>query len=330
MSIYSNVAMALDVVAVNLVGRDVLAIELGLHGQLSPESWSPGAHIDIETQDDSGRTVVRQYSLCGMKDADTWRVAVLADDGGRGGSRWLHKHVRPGDKLHVRGPRNHFKLESDHRSVVLVAGGIGITPLMTMAEALFREGRHFRLCYHVRSRISAAFIDELMSTQYADRIHLSVDDEEARPIDSMFTSDDADGWVYTCGPAGFMNVVIASAKGCGVPSERIRRELFAVDQRATDLSLAVGGDSTFIVKLNSSGREIEVPAGETVVHALARAGIDVVVSCEQGHCGSCLTRVMEGLPDHRDQFMLPEEHERNDAFTPCCSRSLTSCLVLDL
>jgi vanillate O-demethylase ferredoxin subunit len=214
--------------------------------------------------------------------------------------------------------------------VVLVAGGIGITPLMTMAEALYREGRQFRLCYHVRSRVSAVFIDELMTTEYADRIHLSVDDEGAKPIDSLFTTEDADGWVYTCGPAGFMNAVMTSAKACGVPSELIRRELFAVDQTVSDLSKAVGGDSAFIVKLNSSGREIEVPAGETVVHALARAGVDVVVSCEQGHCGSCLTRVMEGLPDHRDQFMLPEEHERNDAFTPCCSRSLTSCLVLDL
>jgi vanillate O-demethylase ferredoxin subunit len=330
MSASSNATVSLNVIAVGLVGRGVIAIELGPRDQRPLEGWSPGAHIDVETKDDSGRSVTRQYSLCGPQDASTWRVAVLADDSGRGGSRWLHQHARPGAKLQVRGPRNHFRLESDQRPVVLVAGGIGITPLMTMAEAMYREGRRFRLCYHARTRASAAFIDELMAAPYADRVHLSVDDEGARPMDALFTVEDAPGWVYTCGPAGFMHAVIASAKACGVPSERVRRELFAVDETVSGLAPAAGSDGAFTVKLNTSGREIEVPAGETVVHALARAGVDVVVSCEQGHCGSCLTRVIEGLPDHRDQFMLPEEHERNDAFTPCCSRSLSSCLVLDL
>ena len=326
----SNTTVSLDVVAVESVGRGVIAIELSQSDRTALEVWSPGAHIDVETQDDSGRPVTRQYSLCGQPDARTWRVAILADDGGRGGSRWLHQQVRPGARLQVRGPRNHFQLEADERPVVLVAGGIGITPLMTMAQALHLEGRRFRLCYHVRSRASAAFLHELMASPFAAQLELSIDDEGARPITSLFSGADADGWVYTCGPAGFMNAVIDAAKACGVPAGRIRRELFAADETTSAPAPAAGGDRAFTVKLKSSGREIEVPAGETVVHALARAGVDVVVSCEQGHCGSCLTRVLEGLPDHRDQFMLPEEHERNDAFTPCCSRSLSPCLVLDL
>ncbi|RYX92926.1 MAG: oxidoreductase [Comamonadaceae bacterium] len=336
MSAPSHASVSLDVIAVNHVGRGVIAIEIGQPpspggiGETPLEDWTPGAHIDVQTQDDSGRPVTRQYSLCGQQGARTWRFAVLADDSGRGGSRWLHQHVRPGARLQVRGPRNHFQLEADQRPVVLVAGGIGITPLMTMAEALYREGRRFRLCYHVRSRASAAFLDELMASAYADQVQLSVDDEGARPLDTLFTPDDAQGWVYTCGPAGFMNGVIAAATACGVPAARVRRELFAADETADAPAPAAGGDRSFVVKLHSSGREITVPAGETVVHALARAGVDVVVSCEQGHCGSCLTRVLQGLPDHRDQFMLPEEHARNDAFTPCCSRSLSSCLVLDL
>lgn len=330
MNASAKTSMMLDVVSVITVGRGVIAIELGQSDQTPLEIWSPGSHIDIETQDDSGRSVTRQYSLCGQEDEKTWRVAVLADDSGRGGSRWIHKNATLGAKLQIRGPRNHFRLESDQRSVVLVAGGIGITPLMTMAQAMYRKGRPFRLCYHVRSRASAAFLDELMAAPYADHIHLSVDDEGAQPIDDIFTELDADAWVYTCGPAGFMNAVIASAKTKGVAPERVRRELFATDETASSTAPVKGRDGAFIVRVKSTGQEIEVHAGETVVHALARAGIDVIVSCEQGHCGSCLTSVLEGLPDHRDQFMLPEEHERNDAFTPCCSRSLSACLVLDL
>jgi vanillate O-demethylase ferredoxin subunit len=320
----------LDVTAVDRVGAGVIAIELSSPGPVPLESWLPGSHIDIETYDDNGLLVTRQYSLCGAQNSPIWRVAVLADDGGRGGSRWLHQHARVGARLQVRGPRNHFQLEFDQRPVVLVAGGIGITPLMAMAQAMHLEGRHFRLCYHVRSRDSAAFLDELQAAPYADQIHLSVDDEDARPIDTLFTQADAGCWVYTCGPAGFMNAVIASAKESGVPAERVRRELFAADKTITALPDVVKGNRTFVIKIYSSGQEIEVLGSETVVHALKRTGIEVIVSCEQGYCGSCLTRVLEGLPDHRDQFMLPEEHERNDAFTPCCSRSLSAFLVLDL
>jgi vanillate O-demethylase ferredoxin subunit len=126
-----------------------------------------------------------------------------------------------------------------------------------------------------------------------------------------------------------MNAVIEAAKGVGVQDAKIRKELFGSPYE----TVSEGSDRmdrVFTIKIQSTGALVEVPVGQTAVQALSAAGVDVLVSCEQGHCGSCLTRVLEGTPDHRDQFMLPEEHEKNDAFTPCCSRSLTPCLVLDL
>lgn len=308
---------------------DITVLDLqSLDGTPLPR-WEPGAHIDVQTRDHGGASVVRQYSLCGAPDAATWRIAVLADAKGRGGSQQLCAQARAGERLRVRGPRNHFQLPSDERPVVLVAGGIGITPLLAMAESLHPQGRAFRLHYFARSRASMAFHDQLQSSPYCARVHLSFDDEGPRPVSGIFTREDAHAWVYTCGPDGFMKAVIASAKEAGISEARIRKELFSSDPLSL-VAPAAGSDRPFSIRLRSSGRVIEVPADKTAVHALADAGIEIVVSCEQGHCGSCLTRVVEGLPDHRDQFMLPEERERNDCFTPCCSRALSETLVLDL
>jgi vanillate O-demethylase ferredoxin subunit len=213
--------------------------------------------------------------------------------------------------------------------IVLVAGGIGITPILAMAETLSSKNRNFRLHYHARSRESAAFVDELKSSPYAASVIFSFDDESAVSVNSIFKSADAKTSLYTCGPAGFMNAVIKAAKQAGVQDAKIRKELFGgVVEPVVEGSDRM--ERLFTIKIQSTGVLVEVPVGQTAVQALSAAGVDVLVSCEQGHCGSCLTRVLEGTPDHRDQFMLPEEHEKNDAFTPCCSRSLTPCLVLDL
>jgi vanillate O-demethylase ferredoxin subunit len=291
--------------------------------------WEPGAHIDVKTRDRFGNSVVRQYSLCGESNAATWRIAVLADVNGRGGSEQLCAEARMGVRLSVRGPRNHFQLPSDERPVVLVAGGIGITPLLAMANSLHAQGRAFRLHYFARSRASMAFHDQLQTSPYRPHVHLSFDDDAPAPIGGIFAPQDADAWVYICGPDGFMKAVVASAHAAGISEMRIRKELFSSDPEVPAVQEA-GGNRAFSIRLRSSGRVVEVPADKTAVHALADAGVEIVVSCEQGHCGSCLTRVIEGMPDHRDQFMLPEERERNDCFTPCCSRALSETLVLDL
>lgn len=290
--------------------------------------WTPGAHIALDAQDSSGKVVPRAYSLCGPAHSATWHIAILADSAGRGGSVWLHENAQPGAMLFARGPANHFPLKAESAPVILVAGGIGITPLISMANALEAQGLPFRLHYHARRKSSCAFFEQLSGASYADRLHLSFDEDAPTPLSSTFTPADAGSLVYICGPLGFMEAVAAVAHACGIPSARIRKELFSAATLVTPERTSA--EQAFMVKIKSTGQEVEVPAGTTVVQALASVGVNVLVSCEQGFCGSCMTPVLDGIPDHRDQFMLPEEQMRNNAFTPCCSRALTACLVLDL
>jgi vanillate O-demethylase ferredoxin subunit len=319
----------LTVVNWSIQGANVLVAELSrLDGAELPD-WEAGAHIDIRATDRSGHEVVRQYSLCSRHGEKNWRIAVLGDPNGSGASLNLQDAIKAGQTLQARGPRNLFALPSDDRPVVLVAGGIGITPILAMAETLSSQKRKFRLHYHARSHEHAAFVEELKSSSYANNVIFSFDDQGSGGVERIFSNADAHAWLYTCGPAGFMDAVIGAAKQAGLDEAKIRKELFG----GSSPPISGGSspmDQAFTIKIQSTGALVEVPVGQTAVHALSAAGIDVLVSCEQGHCGSCLTSVLEGIPDHRDQFMLPEEHERNDAFTPCCSRSLTPCLVLDL
>jgi vanillate O-demethylase ferredoxin subunit len=317
------------VVKWSIEGTNVLIAELSRLDGADLPNWEAGAHIDIKASDYLGKDAVRQYSLCGRHGENNWRVAILGDLNGMGASLNLHEKIKTGQHLEVRGPRNLFGLHSDPDSIVLVAGGIGITPILAMAETLNSQNRNFRLHYHARSRESAVFVEEMKSSKYAASVIFSFDDENPKSVDSIFTGADANSWLYTCGPAGFMNAVIKAAKDAGVRDTKIRKELFGGSNEPVAKG-AVRMDRVFTIKIQSTGALVEVPVGLTAVQALAAAGVEVLVSCEQGHCGSCLTPVLAGIPDHRDQFMLPEEHERNDAFTPCCSRSLTPCLVLDL
>lgn len=316
------------VVSRQTVAEGIILLELGCPDSKALPSWSPGAHIALAAKDSSGKPVSRQYSLCGPADSATWHIAILADAAGRGGSVWLHEHAQPGDTLFARGPANHFPLEAQSGPVILVAGGIGITPLISMANALESQGLSFRLHYHARKKLTCAFFEQLSGASYSDKLHLSFDEDAPTPIGDIFTPADAGSLVYICGPFGFMEAVAAAAHACGIESACIRRELFSAAPSVTPERTSA--EQAFMVKIKSTGQEVEVPAGTTVVQALAAVGVNVLVSCEQGFCGSCLTPVLDGIPDHRDQFMLSEEQMRNDAFTPCCSRALTACLVLDL
>lgn len=319
----------LAVVSWSVQGANVMVAELASRDGSDLPGWEAGAHIDIKTTDHMGHEVVRQYSLCSRHGQKNWRIAVLGDFNGRGASLNLIEQIKSGQFLEARGPRNLFELQADDHSVVLVAGGIGITPILAMAETLSSQQRNFRLHYHARSRESAAFVEELKLSSYADSVIFSFDDESPASIDRIFSDSDADACLYTCGPAGFMDAVIHEAKKAGMQEAKIRKELFGASSPPVSGG-CVRMDRVFTIKIQSTGAMVEVPVGQTAVEALSASGIEVLVSCEQGHCGSCLTSVLEGIPDHRDQFMLPQEHAKNNAFTPCCSRSLTPCLVLDL
>lgn len=285
--------------------------------------FAAGAHVDVAV--DGGADLVRQYSLCGPPhDLTRYRLAVLAETESRGGSLGMHR-LREGNRLRISPPRNRFGVSDEARRHLLVAGGIGITPLLAMAHALEARGADYELHYCTRSRADAAFLDEL---EHNPRVRLHFDDG---PDDQRFsiTTDigrpDAETAIYVCGPGGFMDFVISSARGAGWPAEAIHKERFA--PVADSAEHTAGG--TFTVRLAKSGGEYEVKDGESVLDVLLAGGVNAPYSCQQGICGECIVRVLAGEPDHRDDILT--DRERADGmFTTCSSRAHSPILELDL
>ncbi|WP_434697645.1 oxidoreductase [Pseudomonas sp. Z1-14] len=302
---------------------DICSYELtSIDGQPLP-AFTAGAHIDVHLPDG----LVRQYSLCNHpEERHRYLIGVLRDPSSRGGSRSLHEQIQPGARLLISEPRNLFALAPAAQGSLLFAGGIGITPILCMAEHLAQSGAAFALHYCARSRDRAAFVERLEQSPYADRVFLHFDEEPATALDAVriLASPSADLHLYVCGPGGFMQHILDTAKAQGWREPNLHREYFAAAPIDTT------GDGRFSVKLASSGQVFEVPADRSVVQVLESHGIEVPISCEQGVCGTCLTRVLEGVPDHRDMFLTEAEQACNDQFTPCCSRSRTPLLVLDL
>lgn len=286
--------------------------------------FTAGSHIDVQIRDG----LVRQYSLANdPADSRHYLIGVLREPQSRGGSAAMHEAVKVDDMLRISMPKNHFALERDARRSLLFAGGIGITPILCMAERLARLGADFELHYCTRSPARTAFAARIRDSAFAPRVHFHFDDgPAAQKLDlaaALGPVQDSTH-VYVCGPGGFMDFVLGGARDAGWPQARLHSEYFAAQPQDT------AGDTAFTVRLASSGKVVEVPADRTVVQALAAAGIDVPTSCEQGVCGTCLTRVLEGCPDHRDAYLTDEERACNDQFLPCCSRAKTPSLVLDL
>jgi vanillate O-demethylase ferredoxin subunit len=304
---------AVDICSFELVDPD---------GQALPP-FAAGSHIDVHLPDG----LVRQYSLANdPRDTHRYLIAVLRDANSRGGSIGMHA-LQVGTQITISDPKNHFALAHGARHSILVAGGIGITPILSMAERLAHVGASFELHYCTRSAERTAFAERIRSATFADRAHLHHDDG---PPDRKFDARAAIGeprddvHLYVCGPTGFMDWVLGTAHELGWPDTRLHREYFA------GVATPSVNDGAFEVQLASSGAVIRVAPDQSVVAALAEAGVSIAVSCEQGVCGTCLTRVIEGTPDHRDMYLTPEEQARSDQFTPCCSRARTPRLVLDL
>ncbi|MBV4551933.1 PDR/VanB family oxidoreductase [Pseudomonas sp. SWRI102] len=302
---------------------DICSYELtSIDGQPLPP-FRAGAHIDVHLPDG----LIRQYSLCNHpEERHRYLIGVLKDPSSRGGSRGLHEQIQPGTRLLISEPRNLFALAPQARRSLLFAGGIGITPLLCMAEHLAQSGAAFALHYCARSRERAAFVERLQQSPYADRVFLHFDEQPTTALDAarVLACPGDDLHLYVCGPGGFMQHVLDTAKAQGWQEPNLHREYFAA--APTDTS----ADGSFSVKLARSGLVFEVPADRSVVQVLESHGVEVPISCEQGVCGTCLTRVLEGVPEHRDMFLTEAEQALNDQFTPCCSRSRTPLLVLDL
>lgn len=279
--------------------------------------WRPGAHIEVEL----ANGLLRHYSLCGSVDDDTWRIAVLRDPKSRGGSVYLHDTVGRGDQLRVRGLRNNFALAPADR-YLFIAGGIGITPIIPMLDEATRAGVDWRLVYGGRHRSTMAFVDELTS-RYGDRVSVSPEDEcGLLPLDELLGTPRPDTLVYCCGPEPLLTAV---EQGCaGWPRGSLHIERFVAKE------LDVSGDQSFEVTLAGSGRIVTVAADQTLLAALADAGIEIDSACEEGICGTCETAVLAGTPDHRDSVLTDEERETGKLIFPCISRAAGPGLVLDL
>ncbi len=304
---------------------DICSFELARPDGAPLPPFSAGSHIDVQTP--GGPT--RQYSLCNASiEQHRYRIAVLRDPASRGGSVAMHDAVHEGDTLLISAPRNHFPLHPARRTLLL-AGGIGVTPLLCMAERLAATGADFALHYCTRSPERTAFRDAIGASPFADRVHFHFDDGppgQKLDLAALLAVPEADTHLYVCGPTGFIDFVVNGAKASGWPGERIHVEYFG----AGAATQSGAGDGGFEVRIASTGRTYAVAPDQSVVEALKAHGIEILTSCEQGVCGTCITRILEGEPEHRDLYFTDEEHALNDQFTPCCSRAKSNLLVLDL
>lgn len=300
------------------VARSVYLFELrSLDGDELP-AFAPGAHLLVRTP--SG--LARRYSLCSAAaDRERYQIGVKHEAAGGGGSTSMVEDLRPGDVLSTSVPVNYFPLDPAADEALLIAGGIGITPILAMARHLRAEGRPFRIVYCARSAEAAAFADVLMTPEFADRTTIHYDGgDPARALDLAAHLADRPGGahLYCCGPRALMQAVRDATRHW--PSGTVHFEDFGT-------SAASGADGPFRVRLARSGAVLEVGANETILGVLRRHGHDVPFSCEAGTCGSCRTGLLAGDADHRD-FVLDDE-ERRSAIMICVSRSRSEELVLD-
>jgi len=311
--------VTLEIRAKDTIADGVVSLTLAHPDAARLPDWTPGSHIDLVLPE--GTT--RQYSLCGDRwDPYTYRIAVLREPAGRGGSAYVHDRLAPGDLVGVGGPRNHFPLVPADR-YLFIAGGIGITPLLPMIHQAELIGADWQLLYGGRSRASMAFREEL-SAAHGDRVHISPQDEYGLlDLAPWLDTPDPGTKVYCCGPAPLLTAV---EQACAAwPSYSLRTERF----NAAALPEPVH-QTAFEVELRRTGRTVTVMPDTSVLHAIRQVGADVLSSCEQGTCGTCLTPVLEGTPDHRDSILADHERAANDCMLPCVSRSRGDRLVLDL
>lgn len=309
----------------------VLEVEVASTDGRPLPRWTSGAHIDVECGvDEAGAVRSRQYSLCGGADTpDRYRFAVLLEEDGRGGSRWLHEHLANGEEVRIRGPRNHFRLAENEAQVVLIAAGIGITPILAHADEAKARGLDYRVHYSGRSRELMPFLDRLLA-DHGDRVELHVADEGSRADYAAVLSrigDQRGVGVYACGPQRLIDELTTLSSGWADP-DALHVEHFTSTLGALDPER----ESSFEVELQDSELTLTVPRDQTLLQTLRAANIDVASDCEEGLCGSCEVAVVEGQVDHRDVVLSRGDREANRRMMSCCSRAKDGCgrLVLGL
>lgn len=293
-----------------------------LAGEFLP-AFQAGAHIDVHLKDG----LIRQYSLCNNSlERDRYEIGVLLDEQSRGGSRSVHQDINVGDELEISEPRNLFPLSFEQESALLLAGGIGITPLISMAETLITRNIDFQLYYFTRGSEHIAFKERLSEERFAGKIHFVHKDnaETMAFLSEILATPEMGKHLYTCGPNGFMNSIFEIALSKGWDKEQMHKESFQAEE------IDQSENKSFKVKIASTGEILEIPEDESITEVLEENGYFISVSCEQGICGTCVTHILEGEAEHHDQFLSDDERNVQKVFTPCCSRAKTDMLVLDI
>lgn len=293
------------------------------HGEPLP-SWEAGAHVKVRLPDSDERS----YSLIeasgdasAMTRPRSFRLGVRLEEASKGGSTFMHG-LKVGDTVSVSAPANNFPLVVGREPVVLVAGGIGVTPIISMATTLLAGGPDFRFVYAGRSREQLAFLSEIEAL-VGDRLTIHTDDEAGIYDIKALMAGLATEHVYLCGPTPMLDAAIACAKEFGWQKDRLRFEIFTAVAPAA-------GDSGFEVVLNSSGKSFTIPPDKTILDVLIDAGEDPLHDCKRGDCGICQVGVIEGTPDHRDYILSDSEKAEGKLMQICISRSKTPRLVIDL
>lgn len=292
----------------------------GKPGQLP--AYTAGAHIDIDLGENIG---TRSYSLIDWSGPPAapvrYVIAVQREDNGDGGSQRMHA-LKVGDEVTTTVPANDFELHNSAAPALLIAGGIGVTPIISMAAACRHQERAFHIRYAGRSRSLMAYTENL-ETGFGSNLEVHADDANPLPLDTLFDDIKSDTQVYLCGPAGLIDAARSAATAAGVASERIHIELFATPQAQAD-------DSAFEVELAGTGEVHVIPAGQSIIDVLEAAGHDLIYDCQRGDCGICQTTVISGTPDHRDVVLSDQEKAAGNVMQICVSRAMSDRLVLEL
>jgi vanillate O-demethylase ferredoxin subunit len=323
--------LSLKVVDARALNPLIRQLRLTHHDGTVLPGYSAGAHLRVQVMLPDGSADWRHYSLISFSTDRTaldapleYVIAVRLEDTGRGGSRFMHERVQVGDTLTVEAPKNEFPLRELDDPAVLIAGGIGITPLTSMAAQRRAEGRRVRLHYAGRSRSVMAFVPELEQLLGED-LRLHADDEAGAPldVDRLLDGCTPKDQIYICGPRVLLDTVLAKTQARGWTHEHVHFELFTTP-------VAEAGDKPIEVVLAQSGRTLTVPAHQTILDCLIDHGCDPLFDCKRGECGVCSAAVIEGEVDHRDYFLSDAEKKSNKVMQICVSRAHGARLILDL
>lgn len=313
----SNTLRQARVAAIENLAPSIRSLELVPRDGGHWPAAEAGAHIDLELPNG----LVRQYSIINPGEPDSYKIAVLREPHGRGGSAYIFDKLTPGTDLGIGGPRNNFPLIVSGRPVCLIAGGIGVTPLLSMAEVLAKSNTPWRLHYCIRERHQLAFSNLL--ERFGSNVHIHVDAENGGPPDlGKIIRSKPESDYFCCGPAPMLDAFRKTT--ASLPADRVHLESFDAAKGT------VGTDESFEIKLARTGTTLIVPPDKSIMEVLEDAGIHVLYSCRNGQCGTCETAVLDGVPDHRDSLLNEKEKQEGKTMMVCCSRAKTPMLRLDL